>query len=91
MFLSPLFAQAFATVMQSVVELYNTDGSQGAARGAGIGSGIYKGPEDAFVGLKPVRTIVPNKKLAQEYQQAYKNWENVLNQQLSVQSNPLKS
>jgi xylulokinase len=85
MFLSPLFAQAFVTVTQSVVELYNTDGSQGAARGAGIGAGIYKGPEEAFVGLKPVRTIVPNKKLAQEYQQAYKNWKNILNQQLSVQ------
>jgi len=51
MFLSPLFAEAFATVTGASVELYNTDGSQGAARGAGIGAGIYKGPEDAFTGV----------------------------------------
>lgn len=78
MFLSPLFSEAFATVTQATVELYNTDGSQGAARGAGIGAGIYKGPEDAFVGLQPVKTIEPNAKLAQAYQEAYKRWENVL-------------
>jgi xylulokinase len=78
MFLSPLFAEAFATVTQATVELYNTDGSQGAARGAGIGAGIYKGTEDAFVGLQPVKTIEPNAKLAQAYQEVYKRWENVL-------------
>jgi xylulokinase len=82
MFLSPLFAEAFATVTQSVVELYNTDGSQGAARGAGIGSGIYKGPDDAFVGLEPVKTIEPNDKLSAVYQQAYERWESVLKHQL---------
>jgi xylulokinase len=85
MFLSPLFGEAFATVTDSTVELYNTDGSQGAARGAGIGAGIYKGPGQAFVGLKPVRTIEPNKKLAKDYQKVYKNWENILKQRLSMQ------
>jgi len=78
MFLSPLFSEAFATITGATVELYNTDGSQGAARGAGIGAGIYKGPEDAFEGLQPVKTIEPNAKLAQAYQEAYKRWENVL-------------
>jgi len=81
MFLSPLFAEAFATVTGASVELYNTDGSQGAARGAGIGAGIYKGPADAFVGLKPVRTVKPNKKLASAYQEAYQTWELVLKRQ----------
>ena len=82
MFLSPLFAEAFATLSGATVELYNTDGSQGAARGAGIGAGIYSGPEDAFTGLEPVKTIVPNAKLADAYAQVYANWENVLQQQL---------
>jgi len=82
MFLSPLFAEAFATVTGASVQLYNTDGSQGAARGAGIGAGIYKGPDDAFVGLEPVKTIEPNKKLTSAYNQAYEQWENVLKQQL---------
>jgi xylulokinase len=82
MFLSPLFAEAFATITGAVVELYKTDGSQGAARGAGLGAGLYKGPEDAFVGLEPVRTVEPNKQLKQAYQGAYETWEAVLNKQL---------
>ena len=84
MFLSPLFAEAFATVTQATVELYNTDGSQGAARGAGIGAGIYKGPEDAFIGLEPVRTIKPNEKLASAYAVAYSHSETILKRQMSV-------
>ncbi len=82
MFLSPLFAEAFATITGATVELYNTDGSQGAARGAGIGAGLYKGPEDAFVGLEPVRTVEPNKQLKKVYQTAYETWEAVLNKQI---------
>ncbi|MGD2094340.1 MAG: FGGY family carbohydrate kinase [Phycisphaerales bacterium] len=84
MFLSPLFAGAFATLTQATVELYNTDGSQGAARGAGIGAGIYKGPEDAFVGLEPVKSIEPDKNLASTYQKAYEKWENILKHQLKA-------
>jgi xylulokinase len=83
MFLSPLFAEAFATITGATVELYNTDGSQGAARGAGIGAGIYKGAEDAFVGLEPVKAIEPNMKLASAYQDAYGRWENALKRQPS--------
>jgi xylulokinase len=71
-------------VTKTTVQLYNTDGSQGAARGAGIGAGIYKGPADAFVGLAPIKTIGPNKKLAAAYQQAYERWEEVLKRQLST-------
>jgi xylulokinase len=83
MFISPIFSEAFATVTGSRVELFKTDGSQGAARGAGIGAGLYRGPQDAFVGLTPVKTVEPNKKLTAEYGDAYKKWENVLKQQLS--------
>jgi len=82
MFLSPLFAEAFATITGATVELYNTDGSQGAARGAGIGAGIYKGADDAFVGLEPVKSIEPNEKLTSVYQEAYERWEDVLRHQL---------
>jgi xylulokinase len=82
MFLSPLFAEVFATVTRTTVELYNTDGSQGAARGAGIGAGIYKDSDDAFVGLKPIKTIEPNDKLATEYSKVYNKWEDILNHSL---------
>jgi xylulokinase len=82
MFLSPLFAEAFATVTKSVVELYNTDGSQGAARGAGIGAGLYRDAKDAFAGLKPIKTVEPNNRLRSAYQQSYEIWEEVLENKL---------
>ncbi len=79
MFLSPLFGQAFACVTDAVVELYNTDGSAGAARGAGIGLGFYKDFSEAFAGLKSTRKIEPDKKLAPQYKDAYEHWFGVLN------------
>jgi len=82
MFLSPLFAQTFATVTKSVVELYNTDGSQGAARGAGLGAGIYRDEKDAFIGLAPVRKIEPDRKLTKACEQAYEKWKSVLKRHL---------
>jgi xylulokinase len=82
MFLSSLFSEAFATLTGATVELYNTDGSQGAARGAGIGVGIYANSDEAFVGLKPVRKIEPNDKLAGAYAEAYDRWKSVLEEQL---------
>jgi len=82
MFLSPLFAEVFATVTNTKVELYNTDGSQGAARGAGLGAGVYKAANEAFVGLEPIKAIEPNGKIKSEYDHVYQNWENVLNEQL---------
>jgi xylulokinase len=82
MFLSPLFVKAFATITKSVVELYNTDGSQGAARGAGIGAGIYKSPDDAFVGLEPIKSVEPNDKLSSAYADCYDRWKDVLESEL---------
>jgi len=82
MFLSPLFAAVFATVTQTTVELYNTDGSQGAARAAGVGAGVYPNLDDAFVGLKPVKTIEPDEKLTQVYFETYKKWERILERKL---------
>jgi xylulokinase len=82
MYLSPIFSEAFATVTGAVVELFETDGSQGAARGAGIGAGVYSSADEAFVGLNPVKTINPKKELSAEYEKAYKQWEYNLSHQL---------
>ncbi len=83
MFLSSVFSEAFATVTQSVVELYNTDGSAGAARGAGIGAGVYKDYKEAFVGLTCEKVIEPNLNLEAAYKAAYENWLNVLGRTLN--------
>jgi xylulokinase len=82
MFLSPLFAEAFATISGATVELYNTDGSQGAARGAGIGAGIYPDTKSAFSGLKTLKVIEPNSKLQPSYRDAYQKWLGVLRKTL---------
>ncbi len=74
MFLSPIFGEAFATITGAVVELYNTDGAQGAARGAGIGAGIYASADEAFQNLKTTRIIEPNPSQKEAYTQAYLNW-----------------
>lgn len=67
MFLSPLFRQVFADALQAPVELYDTDGSAGAARGAAVGLGEY-GLSDVFHGLQKVREVEPEKPMEFQYQ-----------------------
>jgi len=74
MFQSALFGEAFATVTGTPVELYNTDGAQGAARGAGLGAGIYKDFKEAFRGLKAVSSLEPEAEKIAPYQEAYERW-----------------
>ncbi len=83
LFLSPLFAQTFATVTGARVELYNTDGAQGAARGAGVGAGIYRDFQEAFQGLQSLQTVEPDPAQTQFYQAAYQQWQAVLAEKLT--------
>ena len=82
MFLSPLFREAFATLTGATVELYNTDGAAGAARGAGIGAGIYKQPQEAFAGLSCTQRIEPSQADKASYEAAYHTWVERLTNQL---------
>lgn len=81
MFLSPLFRDTLAGVSGATIELYETDGSAGAAKGAGIGAGIYKNHDEAFRTLKRLAVIEPDSKHAEEYRNAYETWKQVLNNQ----------
>ncbi|WP_430973239.1 xylulokinase [Sunxiuqinia rutila] len=74
MFLSPIFRETLAGVTGATIELYNTDGSIGAARGAGIGSGYYKSAAEAFENLTKLETIEPATSQSEAYQQAYRTW-----------------
>jgi len=78
MFLSPLFGEVFAAVTGATVEFYDTDGAQGAARGAGLGAGIYKDAEEAYVGLKKLKSIDPEPDVVETYRVAYSRWRDVL-------------
>jgi xylulokinase len=83
MFLSPVFRQAFATVTNTTVELIRTDGAEGAARGAGLGVGLYGAPEEAFEGLERISTIAPDPNTQTAYAEAYDRWQSHLNHELS--------
>lgn len=74
MFLSPVFAEAFANTTQTVVELYNTDGSVGAARGAGIGIGFFATSTEAFENLNALENIEPQPEMMQQYAEVYQKW-----------------
>jgi xylulokinase len=78
MFLSPIFRDTLATISGATIELYNTDGSQGAARGAGVGTGIYKSFAEAFSGLRKLETIYPDDSKKKQYSEAYENWKSKL-------------
>lgn len=80
MFLSPIFQKVLSSLSNLEIELYNTDGSQGAARGAGIGSGIYKNYNEAFLNLKVIKNIKPDKNYKKVYNDVYQDWLNILRQ-----------
>lgn len=74
MFLSPLFRNTLASTSGAVIELYDTDGAAGAAKGAGIGAGIYKNNTEAFATLEKLGVIEPDTSRMQEYADAYAQW-----------------
>lgn len=83
MFLSTIFRDTLAGVTGAVIELYNTDGSVGAAKGAGIGAGIYKDNNEAFATLEKLDVIEPNATQAQAYADAYAKWKHRLEKSMS--------
>ena len=78
MFLSPLFRDTLAGVSGATIELLETDGSVGAAKGAGMGCGLYKDNNEAFASLKRLAVIEPDEALRPEYLAAYAKWKETL-------------
>ena len=77
MFQSKIFRDTLSGVSGATIELYNTDGSVGAAKGAGLGAGIYKTTQEAFSTLERLDVIYPSQQEA--YRQAYEQWKYYLN------------
>ena len=78
MFLSPIFRDTLAGVTGATIELYDTDGSVGAAKGAGIGAGIYKDNNEAFATLDKLAVIEPETNNLAQYAEAYARWKELL-------------
>jgi xylulokinase len=80
MFLSPVFTEAFVNSTGVPVELYNSDGSVGAALGAGIGVRIFRSEQEAFAHAKPLELVMPTR--TDTYHPLYERWKAVLEKAL---------
>jgi xylulokinase len=80
MFLSDVFTEAFVNATNVPVELYDCDGSVGAALGAGIGAGVFGSEKEAFANRKPLQYVEPDK--AGQYDVLYGRWREVLEKEL---------
>lgn len=74
LFLSPLFRQTLATLTGARIELFNTDGALGAARGAALGAGYYRTREEAFASLRRLETVAPEATDREALETAYRAW-----------------
>jgi xylulokinase len=78
MFLSRVFRETLSSITGTTIHLYNTDGSIGAARGAGIGCGYYSSEKEAFKGLVALEVTEPDKSGSADYEDVYQKWKNLL-------------
>ena len=82
MFLSDIFRQTLANVSGATIELLDTDGAAGAAKGAGIGAGIYRDADEAFSSLEKLATIEPDPAAKELTAEAYGRWKDSLNREI---------
>ena len=75
MFMSDIFCSSLANVSNVEIELYDTDGALGAARGAGVGAGIFNSLEEAFETLEMKKVIQPD---GRDLSFAYNEWKDAL-------------
>jgi xylulokinase len=85
MFLSPIFRETLTQVSGASIQLFNTDGSIGAARGAAVGYGYYASLNEAFAGLQQTMCVEPNQQKVQQTKDAYEKWKQYLFQIINNQ------
>ncbi len=89
MFLSPVFRDTLSGVTGTVIELFDTNGAVGAAKGAGIGAAIYQSAEEAFASLKKIDVIEPDGLKADKYCAAYSIWKERLDKLMCENNIPM--
>lgn len=78
LFLSDIFKTIFANVTDTPLEIFNTDGATGAARGAALGFGIFETMEEAFDDLQLLEVIEPNSELSSIYKESFEGWKETI-------------
>lgn len=84
LFLSPVFREIFVNVTGTRLEIYNTDGAAGAARGAALGDGFYQSTREAFDSLEQTECLEPDPALQEYYQSSYLDWIQTLNKFVEI-------
>lgn len=81
MFRSKIFSETIATLLNCEIEVLETTGAIGAARGAGFGAGAYGSLEEAMGTLERLQVYRP---LAEKeaYRSAYETWRKALENKL---------
>lgn len=82
LFLSPIFRQTLSTLADASIELFNTDGSLGAARGAALGADFYRTRQETFASLKKVGCVTPHPEDKSHLEEAYGKWKDELERKL---------
>ena len=84
MFLSPVFRKTLSDITGAEIELYDTDGALGAARGAALGAGLYRNREETFAGLEKSETVEPDVKDRQVLEESYLRWKKAVERQTDI-------
>lgn len=74
MFLSDVFSSTFVNTTQTPLEFYDTNGAEGAARGAAWAGNYYSNRKDTFSALKKIHTLEPDASLTVQYQELFGRW-----------------
>lgn len=82
MFLSPLFRTTLANLTGARIELFNTDGALGAARGAALGAGLYASRSEAFEGLERLGVVEPDSTNGALLEESYQRWRTLLEKKI---------
>ena len=77
LFLSKVFRESFVNSANVKLQMFDTNGAEGAARGAALGSGHYKDAKEAFGSLKLISEEIPNGD--NTYYDRYLDWKIFLN------------
>ncbi|HKJ34167.1 MAG TPA: FGGY family carbohydrate kinase [Balneolales bacterium] len=78
LFLSETFRDMFANITKTPVELFDTDGAAGAARGAALGYGFYNNFDETFESLQKIDHIDPDNEKMDRYAELYDEWKQSL-------------
>jgi len=79
LFLSKVFRESFVNSSNIKLQLFDTNGAEGAARGAALGCKFFDNEKDAFNSLEMISETTPDLQSKDKYLKEYHNWKKFLN------------